>query len=56
MTSQNDNTLHYFDWAATSPADTDILENALKESLAVWGNPSSIHAAGTEAKDFLNIF
>ena len=46
--------LHYFDWAATSPADTDILENALKESLAVWGNPSSIHAAGTEAKDFLN--
>lgn len=48
-----EDTSHYFDWAATSPADADILENALKESLAIWGNPSSIHKAGTEAKEFL---
>ncbi len=44
---------HYFDWAATSPCDTEILNNALKLSIEHWGNPSSIHKAGTDAKHAL---
>lgn len=40
----------YFDWAATAIPDQDILEAALKESLAAWANPSSVHAAGKEAR------
>ncbi len=42
-------TQHYFDWAATAPADSAIQEEALKFALEHWGNPSSIHAAGTDA-------
>ncbi|QTQ15925.1 cysteine desulfurase family protein [Treponema parvum] len=45
---------HYFDWAATSPADEDIVKNALEESIRIWGNPSSVHPAGTQANFFLN--
>jgi cysteine desulfurase len=44
---------HYFDWAATSPADEDILRSSLEETLAVWGNPSSIHSVGKEAHTLL---
>jgi cysteine desulfurase len=44
---------HYFDWAATSPADEDILRSALEETLTVWGNPSSIHTVGKEARTLL---
>lgn len=44
---------HYFDWAATSPADEDILRSSLEETLTVWGNPSSIHAVGKEAHTLL---
>ena len=44
---------HYFDWAATSPADKDILERALEYSILHWGNPSSIHAAGADARKAL---
>ncbi|WP_296011781.1 cysteine desulfurase family protein [uncultured Treponema sp.] len=44
---------HYFDWAATAPNDEEILTKALKYSMEHWGNPSSIHKAGTDAKDAL---
>ena len=42
---------HYFDWAATSPADEDILKEALNESLECWGNPSSTHSVGKKARE-----
>lgn len=41
---------HYFDYAATSPVDEEIIQNAMKVSLEHWGNPSSIHEAGTDAR------
>ncbi|MCR4949222.1 MAG: cysteine desulfurase [Treponema sp.] len=44
---------HYFDWAATSPADEDILREALEESLTNWGNPSSSHEVGKKARELL---
>ena len=44
------NTEHYFDWAATTPPDSDILHEALCEAEQHWGNPSSIHNLGAEAK------
>lgn len=44
---------HYFDWAATSPTDSEILKEALSETLENWGNPSSIHSAGKEARNIL---
>lgn len=42
---------HYFDWAATSPADEDILREALEETLECWGNPSSTHTVGKKARE-----
>lgn len=48
------NTEHYFDWAATSPSDQSILREALELSLKNWGNPSSTHQPGKEAKKILN--
>ena len=42
---------HYFDWAATSPADEDILKASLEESLECWGNPSSSHTVGKKARE-----
>lgn len=44
---------HYFDWAATSPSDSEILKNALEETLNKWGNPSSLHTPGKEARELL---
>ena len=44
---------HYFDWAATSPADEDILKEALQETLENWGNPSSSHDVGKRARNLL---
>ncbi len=44
---------HYFDWAATTPADSKLLKEALDFSLEHWGNPSSIHGAGTDAREAL---
>lgn len=44
---------HYFDWAATSPSDEEIIKKALDISLEHWGNPSSIHEAGSDAKKAL---
>ena len=41
---------HYFDWAATSPADEDILKQAVELSLTDWGNPSSTHTVGKNAR------
>ena len=46
-------TARYFDWAATSPPDPDILQNALDRSLEAYGNPSSPHAAGQAARRLL---
>ncbi len=43
----------YFDWAATSPADEDILQEALSLTLENWGNPSSSHAVGKKARNLL---
>lgn len=40
---------HYFDWAATSPADEDILQESLAISIKNWGNPSSVHQIGKNA-------
>ena len=44
---------HYFDWAATSPVDSDIAKESLEESLINWGNPSSIHSIGKAANEVL---
>lgn len=44
---------HYFDWAATSPADEDILKESLEESFDAWANPSSSHALGKKARELL---
>ena len=44
---------HYFDWAATAPADEDIAREALAYSLEHWANPSSIHDAGSDARKAL---
>jgi len=40
---------HYFDWAATSPADEDILQESIAISMNSWGNPSSVHQIGKNA-------
>jgi len=40
----------YFDWAGTSPADQEILRESLEISMKNWGNPSSVHNLGKEAK------
>ncbi|MCF0243077.1 MAG: cysteine desulfurase [Treponema sp.] len=40
----------YFDWAATSPHDSVILEESLRISLKNWGNPSSVHQEGKNAR------
>ncbi len=47
-------TEHYFDWAATSPTDEDILRESLEETLENWGNPSSVHEVGKKAKNLLD--
>lgn len=44
------NAEHYFDWAATSPEDSEILHEALDTAIECFGNPSSAHAAGKEAR------
>ena len=46
-------TNHYFDWAATSPADEDILRQAMELTLKDWGNPSSSHTIGKNARTVL---
>ncbi len=43
----------YFDWAATAPADGEILEESLRISLSCYANPSSVHAEGKKAAELL---
>ncbi len=43
----------YFDYAATTPPDREINEFAFKKSIENFGNPSSIHVPGKEAKKIL---
>lgn len=40
----------YFDWAASSPQDEEIVFEALKESVECFANPSAIHKEGQKAK------
>jgi cysteine desulfurase len=40
----------YLDWASTSPPDAEILAEAARVALDFYGNPSSRHALGAEAK------
>ena len=51
--SEKDFKTHYFDWAATSPADEDILRQAVELTLKDWGNPSSSHQVGKNARTLL---
>ena len=51
--SEKDYKTHYFDWAATSPADEDILHQAVELTLKDWGNPSSTHQVGKNARTLL---
>lgn len=44
---------HYFDWAATTPPDQDILKESLEITIKNWGNPSSVHQIGKNAKSVL---
>lgn len=48
-----DDSLGYFDWAATSPPDQDILREALELSTDCWANPSSLHVEGKRARSAL---
>jgi cysteine desulfurase len=43
----------YLDWASTSPPDATILDEAVRLASSVYGNPSSRHRLGAEAKDRL---
>ena len=43
----------YFDWAATTPPDTAILQDSLKRTAECFANPSSVHKAGLKAKELL---
>lgn len=45
---------HYFDWAATAPFDTEILQESLESSFEFWANPSSIYKPAIQAKNALN--
>lgn len=43
----------YFDWAATTPPDVNIIQDALKKACLCYQNPSSVHAGGKSAKALL---
>ena len=40
----------YFDWAATSPADPQILKDSLEIALENFANPSAVHNQGQKAR------
>ncbi|MDR2898597.1 MAG: cysteine desulfurase [Spirochaetaceae bacterium] len=44
----------YFDWAASSVPDRNIWQEALDVSLEHFGNPSSVHRCGIDARDVLD--
>ncbi|MBR4449503.1 MAG: cysteine desulfurase [Treponema sp.] len=41
----------YFDWAATTPSDEEILQDSLREACANFANPSANHSEGKKARD-----
>lgn len=41
----------YFDWAATSPCDEEILKEALQTSIQFFANPSAVHSEGAKARN-----
>ena len=41
----------YFDNAATTPPDPRVLEAAEPYQARCWGNPSSLHGEGREARE-----
>ena len=41
----------YFDWAATTPSDQEILQESLNEACANFANPSANHSEGKKARD-----
>lgn len=43
----------YFDFAATGIPDAEIIRSSIEQSLEHWGNPSSIHDWGKDAKNVL---
>ncbi len=43
----------YFDWAATAPADDDIIQESAGIARDFFANPSSVHAEGIKAKNKL---
>ena len=47
------NSEHYFDWAATAPADEKILRDSLEIALQYDGNPSATHKIGSSARKVL---
>jgi cysteine desulfurase len=40
----------YLDWASTTPPDASMLEDAVRVAAEVYGNPSSRHGPGAEAR------
>ncbi|MBO4759411.1 MAG: cysteine desulfurase [Spirochaetaceae bacterium] len=44
----------YFDWAATTPPDTAILQDSLLRTAECFANPSSVHKEGLKAKELLS--
>ncbi len=48
---KDDSIKKYFDWAATSPLDENIFDEAVQLAKENWGNPSSVHEVGKEARN-----
>ncbi|MBI9101428.1 MAG: cysteine desulfurase [Spirochaetales bacterium] len=44
----------YFDWAATSKPDPEILEQTVRDAIDFYGNPSSSHSEGKKASELLS--
>jgi cysteine desulfurase len=44
----------YFDYNATTPLDPEVRESMLPFLDEVWGNPSSVHRLGRQARSFLD--
>ena len=44
----------YFDYNATTPPDPEVARRVAGITTSAWGNPSSIHGVGREARDVLD--
>ena len=44
----------YADNAATTPVSREVIDAMAPAFEAVWGNPSSLHSKGREAKEMLD--